>query len=173
MNGLILGRFQIFHKGHESLIEDAFSYCDKILIFIGSSDKKGTKENPFSYHLRKKMIKSIYGNKVIIKPLPDIGVGDVPQRGDYVFFNAKKYINPVDYIFYGNEIKHSLRYSEKYSKNTKFQILNRKDIPISATEIREAILKDDYEFFAKYTNPDIHKYYKKLQKILLKIEKTR
>lgn len=171
MNGLILGRFQIFHKGHESLVEKAFKFCDTILIFIGSSDKKNTAENPFSYEIREKMIKEIYGDKVIVKPLPDLGVGDVPAWGDYVFKNAKKYIDPVDYIFFGNEVKHNLWYSEEHSKNTVFQVLDRSDIKISATEVRDAIIKDDREFFEKFTNPAIHKFYDELREILLKVAK--
>ena len=46
--GLVLGRFQTFHKGHEYIINKALEICDKVLVFIGSSDKSGTIENPFS-----------------------------------------------------------------------------------------------------------------------------
>ena len=55
--GLVLGRFQTFHKGHEYIINKALEICSKVLVFIGSSDKYGTQENPFSYELRKKLIK--------------------------------------------------------------------------------------------------------------------
>ena len=55
--GLVLGRFQTFHNGHEYIINKALEICDKVLVFIGSSDKFGTIENPFSYELRKKLIK--------------------------------------------------------------------------------------------------------------------
>ena len=35
--------------------------------------------NPFSYEFREIIIKEIYGDKVIIRPLPDLGVGNVPS----------------------------------------------------------------------------------------------
>ena len=159
MNGLILGRFQLFHKGHESLVEKAMEYCDTILIFIGSSDKQGTLLNPFSYGTREMLIKEIYGDKVIVKPLPDLGVGDVPAWGDYVYENALKYLPSVDYIFFGNEVKHNSRYSEKYNLKTTFKVLDRVNIPISASELRKALIEDDRGKFEKFTNPKIHKYY--------------
>ena len=62
--GLVLGRFQTFHKGHEYIINKALEICSKVLVFIGSSDKDGTQENPFSYELRKKLIKKIYENEI-------------------------------------------------------------------------------------------------------------
>lgn len=45
--GLILGRFQTLHKGHEYIIDKALDLCEEVLILIGSSDKSGTIENPF------------------------------------------------------------------------------------------------------------------------------
>lgn len=32
--GLICGRFQTFHKGHEKLIDTGLLLCDRLLIFI-------------------------------------------------------------------------------------------------------------------------------------------
>ena len=37
--GLICGRFQTYHIGHESLINMGTQLCDRILILIGSSHK--------------------------------------------------------------------------------------------------------------------------------------
>lgn len=170
MNGLILGRFQLFHKGHQQLIDKALSECDKVLVFIGSAEKSGTKQNPFTYELRAKLINEIYGDKIILKPLNDLGVGNVHAWGDYVFKNALKYLDRVDIIYFGGEVKHELWYSEEYSKNTKFEVFDRKEIPISASLIREAIINDDYNTFEKFTDPKIHKFYDELKNILRKID---
>lgn len=35
--GLICGRFQTFHKGHERLVESGLLLCDRLLILIGST----------------------------------------------------------------------------------------------------------------------------------------
>ncbi len=75
--GLLVGRFQPFHYGHKYLIRQALSYCDKVIIGVGSSNKHG-KENPFSYIQRKRMLllfleKEKIENRVIkIFPSPDI-----------------------------------------------------------------------------------------------------
>lgn len=170
MNGLILGRFQVFHKGHESLVNQALSVCDKVLILVGSSDKSKTKDNPFTYETREKLIKEIFQHKVIVAPLPDLGVGDVNAWGDYVLENAKKYIDSIDIIFLGKEPKHELWYSEEIRKNTRFISLDRADIPVSSTLVREAILNNDKEFFFKYTNPKIHKYFEELKEELKRVQ---
>ena len=46
--GFICGRFQTFHKGHEKLVETGLMLCDRLLIFIGSSQEDGTERNPFN-----------------------------------------------------------------------------------------------------------------------------
>ena len=40
--GFICGRFQTFHKGHEKLVGTGLMLCDRLLIFIGSSQEDGT-----------------------------------------------------------------------------------------------------------------------------------
>ncbi len=45
---LFIGRFQPFHKGHEKIINYLLRRYSRIIIAIGSSQEKRTKENPFS-----------------------------------------------------------------------------------------------------------------------------
>lgn len=35
--GLVVGRFQHFHIGHRSLVENAYKLCDRVLILVGSA----------------------------------------------------------------------------------------------------------------------------------------
>ncbi len=55
--GLIIGRFQPFHKGHLYAVKYALGLCSKLVIGIGSAQEKGTSKNPFSAKEREKMIK--------------------------------------------------------------------------------------------------------------------
>ena len=103
--GLVLGRFQGIHMGHESIINQAIDLCEEVLILIGSSDKFGTRENPFPYELRYQMLYDIFKDKVHIHPLPDLGVGNVPSWGDYVISNAIKVLGKPDLIVQGKEVK--------------------------------------------------------------------
>jgi cytidyltransferase-like protein len=57
---LLCGRFQIFHKAHESLVDVALKMCDRIIILVGSAQEVGTERNPFDVHTRIQMIKEIY-----------------------------------------------------------------------------------------------------------------
>ena len=89
--GIIVGRFQHIHNGHEKIINIGRSLCDTLLIFVGSAGEKTSSRNPYDYEYRKKLIEMIYkedikkGN-VIIKPLKDLENKDdlSPKWGEYV-----------------------------------------------------------------------------------------
>ena len=94
--GLVLGRFQGLHIGHEAVIRKALSVCDRVIVMIGSADKEGTAHDPFSAKLRREMLEAVFprlvrSGRVIIVPLNDLGVGNVPAWGDYVIANAKRW----------------------------------------------------------------------------------
>jgi nicotinamide-nucleotide adenylyltransferase len=57
MPALFIGRFQPFHKGHLAAIKWILKKEGKIFIVIGSNRRLLTKDNPFSFAERKKMIK--------------------------------------------------------------------------------------------------------------------
>lgn len=162
--GLVLGRFQGIHKGHEEIINEAMKLCDKVLIFIGSSDKSGTVDNPFPYELRYNMLHDIYKDSVYIYPLPDLGVGNVPKWGDYVIEEAKKVVGKPDLIIYGEEPKVNTWY-KNYS-DIAYIGIDRGIVKINATTLRQFIKEDKKEEFFKYTNKEIHKYYDELKKYL-------
>ncbi len=78
--GLVIGRFQPFHKGHTYLFDRALQLSDKIIIGIGSSDTKN-EDNPFNYRQRLRMLSLFIKKEKISKyiqkivALPDI-LGD-------------------------------------------------------------------------------------------------
>lgn len=80
--GLVVGRFQPFHKGHLHLIKKSLSAADRIIIAVGSSNITD-KDNPLSYKIRVKMLKkviaeeSLEGKVLQIIPSPDDPSDDV------------------------------------------------------------------------------------------------
>src|SRR3989344_8445511 len=56
---LYVGRFQPFHNGHLKVIKEILKSHSNIIIGIGSSQEKSTKENPFSVAERIKMTKLV------------------------------------------------------------------------------------------------------------------
>ena len=171
---LVVGRFQPLHIGHEAIINKALELSDNVIIFIGSADKSGTKENPFSYEMRKQMLEIVYNdeiinNKIKIYPLKDIGVGNVFAWGDYLIEEVKKYTDKIDLYVSGEEAKIELWFNDDLKKEIDFYKLSREEIKINATNLRELIFNNEYLEFKKYTNPKLYKYYSLIR---LEITKT-
>lgn len=115
--GLICGRFQTFHKGHERLVDTGLLLCDRLLILIGSAQECGTERNPFN-------------------------------------INTESRSNWFD---------------KKDLANTAELIMNRYDMPISATMVRTAMAKDDRKLWMSYVNPRLHKMYDELREELMTV----
>ncbi|HMK32250.1 MAG TPA: adenylyltransferase/cytidyltransferase family protein, partial [Nitrosopumilaceae archaeon] len=77
MNGLLIGRFQPFHKGHLSAVNFGLSKVENLWIGIGSSNKSHENKNPFTADERKDMIISSLDSeslkRVKVFFVPDIG----------------------------------------------------------------------------------------------------
>ena len=117
--GLICGRFQTFHKGHERLVDTGLLLCDRLLILN----------------------------------------------------NTDRYIhkNP-EIMIYGNDESRSNWFDKKDLANTAELIMNRYDMPISATMVRTAMAKDDRKLWMSYVNPRLHKMYDELREELMTVE---
>lgn len=55
---VIVGRWQIFHKGHETLLRSALAVAPLVIVVIGSSFRSRNPQNPFNWEERKSMIVS-------------------------------------------------------------------------------------------------------------------
>lgn len=121
--GLVCGRFQTFHKGHEKLVDTGLLLCDRLLILIGSAQESGTERNPFNINTRTKILREIYGDR------PEIMI---------------------------------------YALTAEL-IVNRQDLPISATMVREAMAKDDRKKWMSLVNPRLHKMYDVLRAELMSV----
>jgi len=75
MTALFIGRFQPFHKGHLAAIKWILKKEGKISIVIGSNEHFLTKDNPFYFKERKKMIEKTL-KKENIKNFKIFGVHD-------------------------------------------------------------------------------------------------
>lgn len=75
---LFVGRFQPFHNGHLMVIKGMTKVCGRVVVAIGSTDKHGTAENPFSTDERKEMIQAALQDAGII-PTFDLIFVEVPD----------------------------------------------------------------------------------------------
>lgn len=172
--GLICGRFQTFHKGHESLVETGLKLCDRVLILIGSAQEYGTERNPYNINTRTKMLKSIYGddNHIMIYGLADMtNENDIrPEWGKYLLNNVDRYIYKApELMIYGNDESRSKWFDPEDIRDTSEFIVNRGRIPISATMVREAMVLDERKKWMQMVNPKLHKMYDELRAELLSV----
>jgi nicotinamide-nucleotide adenylyltransferase len=80
-NGLFIGRFQPFHKGHLATVKFALGRVDQLVIVVGSAQKSHEPRNPFTAGERIRMIKESLDvdgeadiRRILIIPVPDIDV---------------------------------------------------------------------------------------------------
>ena len=173
--GLIVGRFQTFHKGHQSLVETGLKLCDRVLILVGSSQESGTERNPFDIITRMNVISSIYSDKerVQIHALPDLtNENDITADwGRYVLNNVDRYIYKApELMIYGNDEARSRWFDTEDIKNTAEFIMPRSRIPISATMLRDMMVKDERREWMKWVDPKMHKMYDNLRAELMSID---
>lgn len=173
--GLICGRFQTFHKGHESLVETGLKLCDRLLILVGSAQECGTERNPFNINTRTKMLKTIYGDNqnIMIYGLADLtNENDItPDWGKYLLKNVDRYIYKApELMIYGNDEARSRWFDPEDIKDTSEFIVNRGRIPISATMVREAMVFDRRKEWMPMVNPRLHKMYDELRRELMSVE---
>ena len=173
--GLICGRFQTFHKGHEKLVDTGLMLCDRLLILIGSAQECGTERNPLNINTRTKMLKEIYGDNpnIMIYGLADMTDEDDirPEWGRYLLDNVDRYIykNP-EVMIYGNDESRSQWFDKKDLVNTTELIINRAELSISATMLRQLMVADNRKEWMKWVNPKLHKMYDELRRELMSVD---
>lgn len=172
--GVICGRFQTFHIGHESLVDTALKLCDRLLILVGSSQECGTERNPLNIDTRIRMLRAIYGDdgSIIIKGISDLtNENDIrPEWGRYLLDNIDRYIYKTpELMIYGNDESRSRWFDPDDIKDVTEIIVSRGKIPISATQVRALMVADNRREWQKWVNPKLHKMYDEIRRELMSV----
>lgn len=173
--GLICGRFQTFHIGHESLVETGLKLCDRVLILVGSSQESGTERNPYDVATRMDMLRAIYGNDsdvIMMHGLTDLtDENDIrPEWGRYLLDAVDRYLYKApELMIYGNDESRSRWFDPEDIRDTSEFIVNRGRIPVSATMVREAMVFDRRKEWMSMVNPKLHKMYNRLREELMSV----
>ena len=170
--GLFVGRFQPFHRGHESIVRKMLEECDKVIIAIGSAQAASTESNPFRYDYRRSMIQKVfpeYFNRIIILGITDrTNPCDDESWGEYLLNTIYQNINlKPDAIYQGIEAKHNHWFD---SFDIHIVNIDRGLLEVSATEIRKAILEENFDYFKEYMPKALHSEFKNLREILKDVE---
>jgi len=137
MNGLLIGRFQPFHKGHLSAVNFGLSKVENLWIGIGSSNKSHEKKNPFTADERKEMIISSLDAGLLRR----VKVFYVPDIGDHEewTYHVDSIVPKYDVVFSNDDFTMSL-YKKRGIDVIEVPLLQR-DM-ISGTKIRELLVTD-------------------------------
>lgn len=87
--GIVLGRFQPFHKGHEHLVLQALDEFLDVTIAVGSSQEEWTTNNPFSFQERKSMIEAWAIEKSLNERITIVGIEDINDPPNWVEHASK------------------------------------------------------------------------------------
>lgn len=178
--GFLIGRFQMLHKGHEHLIDSAYNQCENLLVLVGSAQERGTVRNPFDLETRLAMMRRIY------RRLPHIYIGfinDLTNENDITFDWGRYLLNNVhswaqfyniesklDAMFYGNDEERDGWFDPKDIEGVNQVRIDRADIPISATMMREHMIKDQIYHWQENVNQQLHPFYGGLRQMLLEVK---
>lgn len=175
--GLVVGRFQTFHIGHQRLIETALTLCDRVLILVGSAQECGTERNPLNIETRIEMIRTVYpeetaNDRIMVYALSDMtNENDIrPEWGRYLLDNVDRYIYKApELMVYGNDEARSRWFDTNDILDTSEFIVNRGKIPISATMLRDLMVTNDRKEWMKWVDPRLHKMYDRLRNELMTV----
>jgi len=173
--GFICGRFNILHKGHQKLIDTGLLLCDRVLILVGSAQESGTERNPLDVTTRMKMIREIYDDpeRVIVHSIADMtNENDIrPEWGKYLLNHVDRYLYKApEIMIYGNDAARSQWFDTEDIKQTTELIVNRHELPISATMMRQLIALDLRKIWMKFVDPKLHKMYDELKNEIMQVD---
>ena len=159
--GVIFGRFQPFHLGHQMYINEIVSNGFIPVIFIGSVNKNDEK-NPLTFSQRKILIDAVYPNvEKIIIPLNDHLNWDnwfkeienklkkiSEKKNEFLFFYYNKEKDRYKKVQFKGKTFENIFYNEIFKiegynlKPVEFMKLNKLKIQIDATDIRNNLEKN-------------------------------
>ena len=165
--GILVGRFQVVHAGHEQMIRTALSLCRRVGIFVGSSQESGTSTNPFPYEIRRQLLRNLFGDAVEIYPLPDIGVGNTAAWGDYVLQHVRTRFGCLPDLLVSGKESRRLDWFDSVQGVRIAELYIPKTIAISASQMRIFLIEDDRARWERYVSPENHAMYPILREMAL------
>lgn len=153
--GLVVARLQPLHTGHCRLITQMIMDCNVAIVGLGSTQKSKEPANPFSVDDRIKMLKNVYGDRIKIVPLKDIG-SDPSKNSwiDYVFDKIHKLDLPIPTDYYCGRDTDSLFYKGRFWPGMLSEFpMGRRDLHyvwekygITKSTVNDYIIEDNHHY---------------------------
>ena len=186
--GVFLSRMQPIHIGHLGIIEKALSENDKVLIIIGSKNKKETMRNPFNVTIRREILEESlverfgenYKDKIIITELPDWSMEtDLEQNlewGRYLYYNIVSIIEQKNFSIYFSDEKEIIEawFEDSLKSRIDFRLFERNKMfeAVSSTKIRQAFLDCDKDYVENSCPKAVFRRYDELKEIIENVNKN-
>jgi nicotinamide-nucleotide adenylyltransferase len=135
--GFYIGRFQPYHKGHQSVLEHIAEEVDEIVIGIGSAQLSHQVENPFTAGERVLMITRALSS--LARPFYVIPIEDIKRNALWVA-HVRSMTPTFDLCYSSNPLVVQL-FRESGTTVQSPEMYERETL--SGTEIRRRILEDE------------------------------
>jgi nicotinamide-nucleotide adenylyltransferase len=140
-NGLFIGRFQPFHKGHLVTVKFALEKVEHLVIVVGSAQKSHEPRNPFTAGERIRMIKESLDidsetdvRRILIIPIPDTDVHSL-------WTHQVDMLVPKYDVVFANDLFTLMLFREQGVKAIEAPLYRRNEM--RATEIRRRMAADE------------------------------
>lgn len=135
---LFIGRFQPFHKGHLSVIQDIYAKYDRIIIGIGSAEDSYLPDNPFTAGERFEMIHAtLEAEKFDLAKIAIIPVRNINNYALWVR-HVEMLLPKFQVVYTGSSIV-----SQLFEDDGKYEVKSvKKEIAINATTVRKKMLEN-------------------------------
>lgn len=150
-----LGRFAPFHNGHKLLLSELVLRfgLENVLVLVGSTNTLN-KRTPYTYEDRKEIIEVSFP-KVEVLPLPD----GKPNLEYFDGTTNEAWLDNIEriatergerFVFYGGSELDLEVLSQRFETKV---IVSREVLKISATQVRETIVKKDLDRIKELVEP--------------------
>lgn len=180
--GFVIGRFNHLHSGHVKMIDTALNNCDRVLLLVGSSQECGTERNPYNLKTRMDLIRYMYETQIEEGELLLGHIDDMTNEndhskewGEFVLQKIDMWTqhyglnDSVDCMISGNDEGRIDWFNPDSIKEVSHIIIARPEGEISATIMREYLIKNQYSYWKAYASYLTKQHFNNLRSELLDI----
>jgi bifunctional NMN adenylyltransferase/nudix hydrolase len=149
---VFIGRFQPFHQGHLSVVQEGLRKAERVIVLIGSAHRPRNIRDPWTFDERAEMVRSAVAEqeaeRVIIAPLMDVLYNDelwvrnvqATVQGLVTAHHAARHRDPIIGMI-GHSKDHSSYYLKLFPR---WGSVTAKSIEgLNATQIREVLFSPE------------------------------
>lgn len=165
------------------MIDKALSENDKVLILIGSANKRQEKRNPIEIEIRKEILLETLEEKYNEKTLSRIKIRELPdwsteddiasnlEWGRYLYYNIVSCYGIKEFSMYFSDepkIIENWFQDEDIRKMVNLKLFERTNMfeNVSSTKIRQAFIDDNIKYIEKNVPKAVLKRYELIRRII-------